>query len=134
MSSTKVWRITAYGTYAASSSATVRSFTLGCFWGATALTAINAGVVLASVAQTSNWTVELEISGSSATAAWCTGMFNGNVTTALATAIPQNVIATAASVTALTTTSTLDFRVGQTGTATAGDIINVHSVILERIK
>jgi len=134
MAAGSVWRISAYGTYAASSSVNVRSFTMSCFWGSSALTAITTGVVLASVAQTSNWKVELEITGSSATAAWCTGILNGNVTTAIATAIPLNYIATAASVTALTTTSTLDFRVGQTGTATAGDIINVHSVIIERIK
>ena len=28
----------------------------------------------------------------------------------------------------------LDFRVGQIGTATATDTINVHSVVIERIK
>jgi hypothetical protein len=131
MASGSVWRVTAYGTYAASSSANARTLTMACYWGTTALTSVTTGNVLAVTAQTTPWRVELEISGSSATAAWCTAILSAQVTSAT---IPLNYIATAASVTALTTTSTLDFRVGQTGTATAGDTINVHSVILERIK
>ena len=126
-----VWRIRAYGTYVASSSATARTLTMSCFWGSTALTAVTTGNVLSAVAQTTPWQVELEISGSSTTAAWCTAVLMSQVTSAT---IPQQYVATAASVTGLTTTSTLDFRVGQTGTAVAGDTINVHSVTIERIK
>jgi hypothetical protein len=131
MASGSVWRVTAYGTYAASSSANARTLTMACYWGTTALTSVTTGNVLALTAQTTPWRVELEITGSSATAAWCTAILSAQVTSAT---IPLNYISTAASVTGLTTTSTLDFRVGQTGTATAGDTINVHSVILERIK
>ena len=130
MAANSSWRITAYGTYAAASSANARTLTMSCYWGATALTSVTTGNVLASTAQTTPWKVELEITGSSATAAWCTGFLSAQVTSAT---IPLNYVATAASVTGLTTTSTLDFRVGQTGTATSTDTINVHSVILERI-
>ena len=130
MASTSTWRIRAYGTYVASSSATARTLTMRCYWGSTALTAVTTGNVLASTAQTTPWQVELEITGSSATAAWCTAVLMSQVTSAT---IPQQYVATAASVTGLTTTSTLDFRVGQTGTAVAGDTINVHSVTIERI-
>jgi len=135
MAAGSVWRVVAYGTYAAVSSASstnIRQFTVSCFWGSTALTAVTTGnVLVAATAQTTSWKVELEISGSSATAAWCTAVLSAEVTSAT---IPLNYTSTAASVTGLTTTSTLDFRVGQTGTATAGDTINVHSVTMERIK
>jgi hypothetical protein len=124
-----VWRIRAYGTYAGILSANTRQFTLRCFWGSTALTAVTSGNVL-TTAQTTNWSVEFVITGSSATAVWVTGLLSSQVTSAT---IPLDNIATAASVTGLTTNSTLDFRVGQTGTATA-DTINVHSVTMERIR
>jgi hypothetical protein len=130
MATNSTWRIRAYGTYVAASSANARTLTMSCFWGATALTSVTTGNVLASTAQTTPWQVELEITGSSATAAWCTAVLMSQVTSAT---IPQQNVATAASVTALTTTSTLDFRVGQTGTATATDTINVHQVTIERI-
>jgi hypothetical protein len=131
MAAGSVWRVVAYGTYAAASSANARTLTMSCYWGSTQLTAITTGNVLASTAQTTPWKVEFEITGSSATAAWITGFLSAQVTSAT---IPLNYIATAASVTGLTTTSTLDFRVGQTGTATSTDTINVHSVTMERIK
>ena len=124
-----VWRIRAYGTYAGILSANVRQLTMRCFWGSTALTAVTSGNLL-TTAQTSPWSVEFVITGSSATAVWVTGLLSSQVTSAT---IPLDNIATAASVTGLTTNSTLDFRVGQTGTATA-DTINVHSVTMERIK
>jgi hypothetical protein len=131
MASGSVWRVVAYGTYAAASSANVRALTMACYWGSSALTSVTTGNVLASTAQTTPWRVEMEISGSSATAAWCTSVLSAQVTSAT---IPFNYVGTPTSVTGLTTTSTLDFRVGQTGTATSGDTINVHSVTIERIK
>jgi len=131
MASGSVWRVVAYGTYAASSSANARTLTMACYWGSSALTSVTTGNVLASTAQTTPWRVEMEISGSSATAAWCTSVLSAQVTSAT---IPLNYVGTPTSVTGLTTTSTLDFRVGQTGTATSGDTINVHSVTIERIK
>ena len=129
MASAFVWRIRAYGTYVGITSANTRQFTLRCYWGSTALTDITTGNVLATT-QTTPWSVEFVITGSSATAVWVTGFLSSQVTSAT---IPLNNIATAAPVTGLTTNSTLDFRVGQTGTAT-GDTINVHSVTMERIK
>ena len=129
MASAFVWRIRAYGTYAGITSVNVRQFTLRCYWGSTALTATTSGNVLVT-AQTTPWSVEFVITGSSATAVWVTVLLSSQVTSAT---IPLDNIATAASVTGLTTNSTLDFRVGQTGTAT-GDTINVHSVTMERIK
>jgi hypothetical protein len=124
-----VWRIRAYGTYVGVTNANTRQFTLRCFWGSTALTAVTSGNVF-TTGQTTPWSVEFVITGSSATAVWVTGFLSSQVTS---TTIPLDNIATAASVTGLTTNSTLDFRVGQTGTATA-DTINVHSVTMERIR
>ena len=127
MASGSTWRVVAYGTFVGATSATVRTFTMACFWGTTQLTAITTGSVF-TTGQTTPWKVEFEITGSSATAAWITGFLSAQVTSAT---IPLNYAATAASVTGLTTTSTLDFRVAN-GTA-AVDAINVHQVTIERI-
>jgi len=132
MAAGSVWRVVAYGTYAAITSSNLRQFTISCFWGSTALTAVTTGNVL-TTANTTLWSVEFEISGSSATAAWITGQLKANVGATAGVALLTYLV-TPTSVTGLTTTSTLDFRVGQTGTATAGDTINVHSVTMERIK
>lgn len=136
MAAGSVWRVRAYGTYNnASSSANIRQFTMACYWGSTALTAITTGNVSTTggTSYLTNWEVEFVITGSSTTAAWVTGrLFSG--VTAINTASPLLNNATAASVSGLTTTSTLDFRVGQTGTATSTDTINVQSVTMERIK
>jgi hypothetical protein len=142
-----VWRIRAFGTYAASSSTNVRQLTMRCFWGSTALTPITTGNVLVSQAQTTPWSVDFVITGSSTTVAWITGFLSSSVTflnnttvpsatyTASSAPVVQNYIATAAAIGSLSTAaSTLDFRVGQTGTATSGDTINVHSVVIERIQ
>ncbi|CAB4133899.1 hypothetical protein UFOVP263_45 [uncultured Caudovirales phage] len=126
-----VWRVRAYGTYAAASSANVRALTMSCYWGTTQLTAITTGNVLAAVAQTTAWSVEFEVSTTSTTAAWNTGVLSSQVSSAT---IPLNSVATPASVTVTSGAQTLDFRVGQTGTATATDTINVHQVLMERIK
>ena len=127
MASGSTWRVVAYGTFVGATSATTRTFTMACFWGTTQLTAITTGSVL-TTAQTTPWKVEFEITGSSATAAWVTGFLSAEVTSAT---IPLNYIATAASTTGLTTTSTLDFRVAN-GTA-AVDAFTVHQVTIERI-
>ena len=150
MTAGAVWQVVAYGTYAASSSANTRQFTMRCYWGSVALTAITTGNVLVSQAQTTPWRVEFTITGSSTTAAWITGFLSSTVTFLNNTTVPSatyvansgpatvNYIATAASVGSLSSTSvpvsTLDFQVGQTGTATSGDTINVHSVTMERIQ
>ena len=127
-----VWRIRAYGTYAAISSANARTFTMACFWGTTQLTSITApAAVLVSVAQTTNWNVEFEIATTSTTAAWVTGQLNQNTGVATGVAL-LTTTATAASTVVTAGAQTLDLRVGQTGTATT-DTINVHQVIIERI-
>jgi hypothetical protein len=128
MATGATWRVVAYGTFAAANSATARTFTMACFWGATQLTAITTGNVLSATAQTTPWKVEFEITGSSATAAWVTGFLSAQVTSAT---IPLNYAATAASTTGLTTTSTLDIRFAN-GTA-AIDAVNVQQVTIERI-
>ena len=136
MAASSVWKVRAYGTYAASSSANARSLTMSCFWGATALTSITAPVaVLVTTAQTTNWNVEFTITGSSTTAAWVTGQLSQNTGVAIVSGGPALLTTglSPSSTTGLTTSSTLDFRVGQTGTATAGDTINVQSVIMERL-
>ena len=123
-----VWRVKAYGTYAAISSAGVRSFTMSCYWGSTQLPAITA-IVIASAAQTTAWSVEFEITASSTTAVWTTGVLSSQVSSATT---PLNTVATPSSTTVTAGAQTLDFRVGQTGTLTA-DVINVHQVVIERL-
>ena len=128
-----VWRVRAFGTYAAASSANVRTFTMACFWGTTQLTAITApAAVLASTANTTNWNVEFEIATTGTTAAWVTGYLNQNTGVAVgASLLTTN--ATPASTVVTSGAQTLDLRVGQTGTATATDNINIHQVTIERI-
>ena len=126
-----VWRVRAYGTYAAASSANARTLTMSCYWGTTQLTAITTGNVLASNAQTTAWSVEFEINTSSTTAAWTTGVLSSQVTSLT---IPLNTSASPASVPVTAGAQTIDFRVGQTGTVTSTDTINVHQVIIERLK
>ena len=130
MATNAVWRVTAYGNYVAASSANSRALSFACFWGSTALTAIGAGTITPATARTTPWRVEFEITGTSTTAAWVTSFASSQVASGT---IALNYVGTPTSVTGLTTTSTLDFRVGQTGTATAGDTINVYSVVIERI-
>ena len=133
-----VWRVVAYGTYVASSSANVRQLTMRCVWGGVNLTAVTTGNVLASTVQTTQWKVEFEITGQSTSSAWITGFLSSQVTSAT---IPLNYVVTPTSVTGITQTngtglfsSTLDFQIGQAGTVTSGDTINVHSVTMERIQ
>ena len=130
---TAAWRVRAHGTYAAASSANARTLTMSCYWGTTALASITTGNVLASTVNTTSWEVEFTITGSSTTAVWVVGrLFSG--VTAASTASPLLTSATPASTTVTAGAQTLDFRVGQTGTATSTDTINVHSVVIERIK
>jgi hypothetical protein len=130
MDANEVWRVTAYGNYVSVSSANARSLSLGCFWGSTALTPVSAGTVTPSNARTTPWRVEFSICGISTTSAWVTSFASSQVASGT---IALNYAGTPTLVTGLTTTATLDFRVGQTGTATAGDTINVYSVVIERI-
>ena len=130
------WRIRAYGTYVAASSGTARNFEVTPFWGTTALTKI-AVAVLASTALTSRWLAEFEITASSLTALWTTGVllnqlndiFGGSPTTAAT----DLAIATAASTSSLTTElQKIDLRF-DTSASVSGDSVNVHSVTIERM-
>lgn len=130
------WRIKAFGTYVAASSATARNMEVIPYWGTTALTKI-AVAVLASTAQTTNWAVEFTITASSLTAIWTTGwllnqlndVFGATPTTA-ATDIS---IATAASTSSLITElQKIDLRF-DTSASVTGDHVKVHSVDIERL-
>ena len=84
-------------------------------------------------AQTTNWIVEFEIQTTSTVDAWVTGYLNANVGVAVGSAL-LTVTATPASTTVTAGLQTLDFRVGQTGTVTATDTINVQQVVIERLE
>jgi len=127
------WRVRAYGTYVAASSANARALTMSCFWGGTALTAITTANVLSLTAQTTNWIVEFEIQTTSTVDAWVTGYLNANVGVAVGSAL-LTVTAAPASTTVTASLQTLDFRVGQTGTVTTTDTINVQQVVIERLE
>lgn len=134
MAAASVWRIKAHGTYTAASSATARNLEASMFWGASQLTKVTM-IVKVSVAQTSNWTFEGLITGSSATAAWVTGLLQGSTditNTAVLGDLVQNNI-TPTSNTGLTTTSTVDMRF-DTSASVAGDSIAVANVTIERLQ
>ena len=128
-----VWRLRAYGTYVAASSSTARNLEVTPYWGSTALTKI-ASVVLASTAQTTDWTVEFLLTASSTTAVWTTGTLLEQTDVVLSTTAADMdfIIATAASTTGCTQVSTVDLRF-DTSASVTGDAINVHSVTIERL-
>lgn len=128
------WRLRAFGTYVAATSGTARNFEVTPYWGATALTKITS-VVLASTAQTTNWSVEFVITASSLTAIWTTGNLIEQTDVALTTTAADLdfIILTAASTTSLITElQTIDLRF-DTSASVASDQINVHSVTIERM-
>lgn len=129
-----VWRVKAYGTYTAASSATARNAEFSCFWGSTQLTKVTS-VVLASTAQTTGWDVEFTLTASSTTALWLAGRLIEQSDVALTTTAADldYIIVTATSNTGLSTgPQTLDFRV-DTSASVVGDAVQVHSVIMERL-
>jgi len=93
-------------------------------------------LVVASVAQTTGWAFEGDIVGTSATAGWVTGRLICDVdaqTASLTKLSVTNVSTiTPTSNTGLTTTSTLDLRF-DTSASVVTDVINVHSVTMERL-
>ena len=129
LATNQVYRVRAYGTLAVTSSANVRQVQFTPIWGAVSLTSLTSSAVLASVSQTTNWQLEFTLTASSATAIWTTGQLISRVSSATAVTIDT---VTPASVTGLTSASTLTIGVISSGTATA-DVLNVHSVIMERI-
>lgn len=124
-----VWRVRAYGQFVAATSATARNAQIACFWGTTQLTAITPAVVI-SVAQTTGWVVEFELTATSTTAIWTTGILTGRLSSAT---VSDNYMATAASTTVTAGAQTLDLRVSSS-VVVAGDSWTVQQVTIERLK
>jgi hypothetical protein len=130
-----VWRVRASGQFVAVSSATARSGQIACFWGATQLTAITA-VVLASVAQTTNWAAEFILTGSSTTAIWVAGYLQNKLdypaTVAGTSSADKLDVATSASTAVSAGAQTLDLRFAMS-TPVATDQWVVQNVTMERL-
>ena len=133
---TTMWRVCAQGTFVAVSSATARNAQIAPYWGSTALPGI-AVVVLASVAQTTNWYAEFTIVGSSTTAVWTTGMlqnkFDYPAIVVNTSSADKTDFATPASTTVTAGAQTLDLRFSMS-VAVATDQWVVQSVTMERLK
>lgn len=125
-----VWRVRAMGTFVAVSSATARNAVIQAFWGATGLTALTVGAVLASTAQTTNFECEFILTASSTTAVWTTGFALNRVASATALALSG---VTPASVAVTAGAQTLDLRFSMSA-AVAGDSWSIQQVTIERIK
>lgn len=128
------WRIKAYGNFVAHSSANNRNLIVACYWGSTQIGIIGPSTgALVNTTQTTNWNVEFDIAGTSTTAVWVTGQFQQNIGTASGNALlTYNAVPASTTVTA--GPQTLDFRVAEGGTIDSLDIINVHQVVIERLK
>jgi hypothetical protein len=124
-----VWRVRAMGTFTAALSVTARNALIQAFWGATALPQIVLGAILVSTAQTTDWTAEFLITGSSATAVWTSGTALGEVASAAALAMAA---AVPASTTVVSGAQTLDLRFSMSA-AVAGDSWTVQNVTMERL-
>jgi hypothetical protein len=127
-----VWRVRAFGTFTAASSATARNAEVVCYWGTTALAAITPAVLI-NTAQTTPWDLEFIITGSSTTALWVVGQFNNQLTAVLATGIPLKTLATPGSTTVTGGAQTLDLRFAMSALA-SGDAWSVQSVTMERLQ
>lgn len=131
-----VWRVRAFGTFVAVSSATARNAQIVPFWGSTQLTAITP-VVLASVAQTTNWEAEFVLTASSTTAVWTTGVIQNKLNypaiVAGTSAYEKSDHATPASTTVTAGAQTIDLRFSMS-VAVATDQWVIESVTIERLK
>jgi hypothetical protein len=130
-----VWRVRAMGQFVAVSSATARTAQAACFWGSTQLTLVSA-LVLASVAQTSNWVLEFILTASSTTAIWTTGNFHNKIDypalVAGSSSDSKLDLATPASTVVTAGAQTLDLRFNMTA-AVATDQWVVQQVTMERL-
>lgn len=125
----QVWRVKAFGTFVAVTSATARNAQVAAFWGATQLVAVTAPVLI-SVAQTTNWELEFILTSSSTTAMWTAGYMNNNVASAASRVQSQ---ATPASTAVTAGPQTLDLRFSMS-VVVATDQWVVQSVTFERLK
>ena len=123
------WRVQAFGTFIAASSATARNALVAPFWGTTQLPGISAAV-LASVAQTTAWNIEFIVSTTTTVAAWTNGILSSRVSSATLVAMGLN---TPASTVIVAGALALDLRFAVSAVV-AGDSWSVHNVAIERIK
>jgi hypothetical protein len=124
------WRIKAFGTYTAISSANVRNLTIAMYWGTTPFTQITTAAVLANTAQSTTWYADIMLVGANTTQIKVTGVLTHQVDST--TKVTQTLLNLAgANVTA--GPQTTDFRIGQTGTTATGDTIVTQTVFIERI-
>jgi hypothetical protein len=130
------WRVCSYGSFVAVSSITARNATVTPYWGTTALPAI-AVVVLVSVAQTTNWMCEFELTGSSTTAIWTTGFLGNKLDYPAIVAGTSSAnkldLATAGTTSVTAGAQTLDLRFSMSS-AVATDQWVVNSVTMECLK
>jgi hypothetical protein len=131
-----VWRVCAHGSFVAVSSATARNAVVQPFWGTTALPSI-AVVVLISVIQTTNWSCEFILTGSSTTGIWTTGWLNDKfdypAIVAGTSSADKLDLLTAATTAVTAGAQTLDLRFSMS-VAVATDQWVVNNVTIERLR
>jgi hypothetical protein len=132
IASGQVYRVRALGTFVAVSSATSRSAQVACFWGSTQLT-LNAQGVMVSSALTTSWELEFVLTGTSTTAIWTTGYFNGHINQLTSTAATAQISSVSGTTTVTAGAQTLDLRFNMTA-AVATDQWVVKQVTMERLK
>jgi len=126
-----VWRIRAYGQYLSVNSATARNAQIACFWGSTQLTALTVAVGT-SLAQTSGFLVEFELTATSTTAIWTTGQTINRIGSS--TTNNNNIaMVTGASTTVTAGAQTLDLRFSMSN-ASMADEWRVSQVTIERFE
>ena len=124
-----VWRIAANGSFVAVNSATARNAQVAAYWGTTQLPVISIPVLI-NTAQTTNWQLELLLTGSSTTGIWTAGYLRNNI--ASASAVVQTQL-TAASTSVTAGALTLDLRFAMS-VVVASDQWVINAVTLERLK
>jgi hypothetical protein len=126
-----VWRIRAYGQYLSVNSATARNAQIACFWGSTQLTALTVAVGT-SLAQTSGFLLEFELTATSTTDIWTTGQTINRIGSS--TTNNNNIaMVTAASTTVTAGAQTIDLRFSMSN-ASMADEWRVSQVTMERLK
>ena len=123
------WRVNARGTFVAANSATPRNAQIAVFWGGTQLPAIIVPVLL-SVAQTTTWDVEFEITATSTTAVFTAGSLIHTLSSATALAMTN---AAPASTVVSAGNQTVGLRVNMSAVV-AGDAWVLQSTVIERIR
>lgn len=126
----QVYRVRAYGTFTAVSSATVRSAQMAPFWGSTQLAGVSV-TVAASTAQTTAWALELDITCTSTTAVWNSGTWSNGISSTTGVVTRTRVVP--ASTTVAAGPQAVDMRFSMSA-AVATDSWTIDAVTIERIK